>query len=181
MAADRRTVRRSRPATARDHVGEVRHAVCEGRLAEEDPMSDGFNKAILIGNLGADAELGYTRQNRAYLKFKLATNESWKTDGGELKERTDWHRVVIWGKRGEALHKYLVKGLRVAIEGRIHYSTYEDKGGGKPRQGTDIVVDEIVLLDGPRREGRPRLEIGGNGHGSPDPAPAGGDLDDIPF
>lgn len=111
-------------------------------------MSYAVNKAILIGNLGDDPELKFTSGNKGVLKFSIATTESWMDDG-EKKEVTFWHRVVVWGKRGEALEKFLRKGSRVYVEGRIETRSYDDKDGVK-KYATDINAKEIVLLDGKR-------------------------------
>jgi len=116
-------------------------------------MSYAVNKAILIGNLGDDPELKFTSGNKGVLKFSVATTETWM-DGDEKKEVTFWHRVVVWGKRGEALEKFLRKGSRVYVEGRIETRSYEDKEGVK-KYATDINAKEIVLLDG-KRDGRDR-------------------------
>jgi single-strand DNA-binding protein len=113
-------------------------------------MAEGLNKAILIGNLGADPELRYTQNNRPVLKFRIATTESYVTESGERKETTYWHSVVMWGKRGEALSKILTKGMRVYVEGRIENREYE-KDGIK-RWSTDINALNLILVDG-RREG----------------------------
>jgi single-strand DNA-binding protein len=81
---------------------------------------EGINKAILIGNLGKDPALSYTQSGTAACRFSLATSESYSpSGGGERKERTDWHNIVVWGGRAEAVNKYLHKGSRVYIEGRI--------------------------------------------------------------
>ena len=91
---------------------------------------DGVNKAILVGNLGADPELRFTQNNSAVLKFRIATSESWKDkDSGERKELTTWHNVVLWGPRAEGLSKILVKGSRIYVEGRIENRSYQDKEG----------------------------------------------------
>lgn len=118
-------------------------------------MADGFNKAILIGRLGADPELRYTTGGRAILKFRLATNESWKDQNGQKQERTDWHNVVIWGKRAEALNGMLEKGRRVGIDGRIRSGKYEAKDG-TTKYRVDIEAQNLVLLDG-RSRGRAPL------------------------
>jgi len=114
-------------------------------------MADGMNKVILIGALGADPELKYTQGNQAVLKLRMATSESYfdKTSN-ERKQRTEWHTVVIWGKRAEALNKILAKGRSICVEGRIQYRQWEDQNGGK-RNATDIVADEVILLGGGQR------------------------------
>ena len=122
-------------------------------------MAEGLNKALLIGNLGAEPELRFTQSNRAVLKFRLATTESYLAESGERREVTHWHNVVLWGKRAEALSKILQKGSSVYVEGRIETRSYDDKDGVK-RSVTDITANNLILLG--RRDGG-----GGGGGGSP--------------
>lgn len=130
----------------------------------------GLNKAILIGNLGADPELKYTQGGQAVLKMRLATTERFLNKAGENQERTEWHNVVLWGKRAEALHKYLHKGKTIYVEGRIQTRSYEDKDGVK-KYATDINANEILLLGGGRDAGaRPEPSVGALGGASPPPA-----------
>jgi single-strand DNA-binding protein len=119
----------------------------------------GLNKAILIGNLGADPEVKFTQNGQAILKLRLATSEKWKNKDGELQERTEWHNVVMWGPRAEALGKILAKGRTIYVEGRIQTRSYEDKDGVK-KYATDINANELLLLGG-RGEGGDRQESGG--------------------
>lgn len=113
-------------------------------------MAEGLNRAMLIGNLGAEPELRYTPNNRAVLKFRIATTESYLTESGERKEITQWHNIVLWGKRAEALAKILTKGTQVYVEGRIDHRTYDDKDGVK-RNITEITATNLILLG--RRNG----------------------------
>ena len=152
------------------------------------------NKAILVGNLGRDAELRYTRGGTPVANFSIATSESW-TDkqSGERRERTEWHRICLWGPSAEKLHKYLVRGKQVHVEGRIRTRQWEDRDGNK-RYTTEIRADRITLL-GRRGDGDAQPEHGTgahdgkDGYGSGAPAATGGaqgtaaDLteDDIPF
>jgi single-strand DNA-binding protein len=156
-------------------------------------VSDGLNRVTLIGNLGADPELKYLQNGNAVLNLRLATTKSWfDKNANERKSATQWHTVIVWGKRGEALNKILAKGRTIAIEGEIQYRQWEDQNGGK-RYATDIIASEVLLLGGGKRnEGdqaggdydRPR----GNGAGGPpaDDFGGGGNDDfgggsDIPF
>jgi single-strand DNA-binding protein len=160
-------------------------------------MAEGLNKAMLIGNLGADPELRFTTNNRPVLKFRLATTESYMDQNQTRQEVTHWHQIVLWGKRGEALSKILSKGSRVYVEGRIETRSYEDANGVK-KSATDIVASNLILL-GSRNEagagahpggGAPAggvraPAIGGGAGGGARPAPAGGgrpvpDADDFP-
>ena len=112
----------------------------------------GINKAILIGNLGRDPELRYTQNGQAVVNFSLATSENWMDKGGERQERTEWHRIVAWGKTGELCAQYLSKGRTVYIEGRIQTRDWEDKEGMK-RQATEINATTVQFLGGPRGDG----------------------------
>jgi len=110
---------------------------------------EGMNNAILIGNLGADPELKFTQSGQAVLNMRLATTESYLDKDKVRRERTDWHSVVVWGKRGEALAKILTKGSGVCIEGSIRTSSYDGPDGTK-RYRTDIVAKSVRLIG--RRE-----------------------------
>jgi single-strand DNA-binding protein len=136
------------------------------------------NKAILIGNLGADPELRYTPSGSAVASFNIATTEKWKGKDGQLQERTDWHRIVLWERQAEIAKEYLRKGSPVYIEGRIQTRNYEDKDGIK-RYVTEIIGQRMQLLGG--RAGA----SGGEGDQSePPPAPPSDltqDDDDLPF
>ncbi|MBW2726442.1 MAG: single-stranded DNA-binding protein, partial [Deltaproteobacteria bacterium] len=97
----------------------------------------GVNKAILVGNLGRDPELRHTQNGQAVVNFTLATSENWTDKNGERVERTEWHRIVVWGKTGEMCAQYLSKGRTVYVEGRIQTREWEDKDGNK-RYTTEI-------------------------------------------
>jgi single-strand DNA-binding protein len=105
----------------------------------------GLNRAILIGNLGMDPELRYTQSGTAVLRLRLATTETFMNREREKQERTDWHTIVVWGNRGEALSKILGKGRSIGVEGRIQTRSWDDKEGHK-RYTTEIVASNIVLL-----------------------------------
>ena len=104
-----------------------------------------INKAMIIGNLGADPELRYTNSGKAVANFRVATNERWKDDSGEVQERTEWHQVVAWGKLGETCGKFLKKGRPVYIEGRLQTRSWEDQSGNK-RYTTEIVAQNMQML-----------------------------------
>ncbi len=144
-------------------------------------MAGGVNKVILVGNLGADPDMRYTPSGAGVCELRLATNESWTDKNGQKQERTEWHRVVVWGKRGEVCGKYLSKGRQVYVEGRLRTRSWEDKDGNK-RYTTEIIANDVQFLGG--REGGPRRndddlppvaepDYGGGFGGGPD--------DDIPF
>jgi single-strand DNA-binding protein len=112
-------------------------------------MARGINKVILVGNLGADPETRYTATGGAITNIRLATSESWKDkQTGENQERTEWHRVVLFGKLGEIAGEYLKKGRQVYIEGSLRTNKYTDKEGIE-RYSTDIVAAEMQMLGGP--------------------------------
>jgi single-strand DNA-binding protein len=124
------------------------------------------NKVILIGNLGADPELKYTPSSRALCNLRIATTDVFKDKGGQRQERTEWHRVTVWGDQAENCSKYLSKGRSVYIEGRLQTRSY-DKDGQK-HYATDVVADRVVFLGsggggGPGGEGGGQRRGGGAG------------------
>ncbi|HIA37143.1 MAG TPA: single-stranded DNA-binding protein [Flavobacteriales bacterium] len=105
----------------------------------------GVNKVILIGNLGKDPEVKYLESKVPVAKFPVATNETWKDRNGEKKEHTEWHNVVLWRGLAEISEKYLQKGDRVYIEGRLRTRSWDDKDGNK-RYTTDVIADNMTML-----------------------------------
>jgi single-strand DNA-binding protein len=103
-----------------------------------------LNKVTLIGNLGKDPELRYTKSQMPFARFSLATTERF-TSQGEQREKTEWHNIVVWGKQAEIAQRYLHKGKQVYIEGRLEYRDYEDQSGQK-RYITDIKCDRFLML-----------------------------------
>lgn len=163
-------------------------------------MAEGLNRVLLLGNLGADPELRMTSGGQAVLKLRLATTETYLDRNRSRQERTEWHSVVVWGKRAEALSKILSKGSRIFVEGGLRTSSYDDRDGNK-RYRTEIVANNIVIAG---RGGGGGAGGGGGGGGYRDtpaddgdfaepyrpqsgPAPGGGgefpeaEDDDIPF
>lgn len=152
-------------------------------------MAEGLNRAILVGNLGMDPELKFTQGGQAVLRIRLATTESYVGKTGERQERTDWHTVVVWGKRAEALNKILSKGRTIWVEGRIQTRSWEDKDGNK-RYATEINATNIGLVGGGGGGGGGGrggygggggFEGGGFEGGGPDYDAGGPVDDDIPF
>lgn len=145
-----------------------------------------LNKVFLIGNLGADPEVRYTASGGAVANFRIATTDVWNDKQGERQERTEWHRIVAWGKTAELCGEYLKKGRSVHIEGRIQTREWEDKDHNR-RFTTEIVADRVTFLGG-RGEGGgsagggsaggTQSRTGGSG-GSDEPPPL--DDSDIPF
>jgi single-strand DNA-binding protein len=119
-------------------------------------MSRSLNRATLIGNLGADPEVRTTSGGSRVAQFSLATSRSWKDAEGAPQERTEWHRVVVWGPRVEVVEQYLKKGDRAFVEGEIQYRSYED-GEGVTRYVTEVNARELLLLGG-REEPQPAAE-----------------------
>lgn len=105
------------------------------------------NKVILVGNLGRDAELRYTPGGAAVATLNLATTEVWNDRNNQRQEKTEWHRVVLWGKQAESLQEYLTKGKQIYVEGRLQTRQWDDKDGNK-RYTTEIKADRITLLGG---------------------------------
>jgi single-strand DNA-binding protein len=122
-------------------------------------MAEGLNRVMLLGNLGADPELRMTSGGQAVLKLRLATSETYLDRNKVRQERTEWHSVIVWGRRGEALAKILAKGSRIFVEGGIRTSSYDDKEGHK-RYKTEVVANNIILSGGGRGGG-----VGGGGGG----------------
>jgi single-strand DNA-binding protein len=140
------------------------------------------NKVILVGNLGRDAELRYTPGGSPVATLNLATTEVWNDKAGQRQERTEWHRVVLWGKTAESLNEYLTKGKQIYVEGRLQTRQWDDKDGNK-RYTTEIRGDRIVLLGGGGGMGGGRQQPRAAG-ASEEPMPEpGAELtdDDIPF
>jgi single-strand DNA-binding protein len=130
----------------------------------EETMSGSLNKVQLIGNLGRDAELKYTPSGAAVATINMATTEVWKDKDSKTQERTEWHRVVVWGKQAENVAEYLVKGKQIYVEGRLQTRTWDDKDGVK-RYTTEIRCDRLLLLGG-----------GNKNHSGPTAAPHPADM-----
>src|SRR3954447_4124368 len=141
------------------------------------------NKVILVGNLGRDAELRYTPGGAAVATLNLATTEVWNDKGGQRQEKTEWHRIVLWGKSAESLNEYLVKGRQIYVGGRLQTRQWDDKDGNK-RYTTEIRGDRIVLLGGGSGRGAARSDRGSENRPIHASAPESSEPltdDDIPF
>ena len=139
-----------------------------------------LNKVILIGNLGRDPEVRYTQNSTAVANFTLATNEVWTDKAGERQERTEWHRIVVWGKQAEIVREYLAKGRQVYVEGSLQTRQWDDREGNK-RTTTEIKAARVLMLGRPPSSGSADgPAAGGSGEViSEEPPP--GQEDDIPF
>lgn len=151
-------------------------------------MSAGVNKVILVGNLGSDPELRNTPSGTAVCEFRLATNETWKGKDGQSQDRTEWHRIIVWGRMGENCAKFLAKGRQVYIEGRLQTRSWEDKEGNK-RYTTEIVARDVQFLasggggksGGSEGPPPPSDDFGSSDGGDGGGGGGGGGEDDIPF
>jgi len=166
-----------------------------GKREEREKMS--FNKIIIVGNLGRDPELSYTPQGTAVCKFSVATNERRRDKAGEQQDITTWFRVTVWGKQAENVSRYLSKGRKVYLEGRLHVEEWTDREG-KPRQSLEVNASDVQFIDSAGAggvEGIPVRSQQSGGAGAPSGGaprgggggarpPAGGDDiedDEIPF
>ena len=167
-------------------------------------MARGVNKAIIVGTLGRDPEVKYTAGGSAVVNVNVATNESWKDKStGENVEKTEWHRIVIFGKLAEICGQYLSKGRQVYIEGRLQTRSWEDQQGQK-RYMTEVVAQDMMMLGsrgdgsggggggggrsesyGGRPPSREAQQVASPPADAPDSGPSGGDFfdddNDLPF
>jgi single-strand DNA-binding protein len=162
-------------------------------------MARGFNKVILVGNLGKDPETRYMPNGKAVTNFSIATSESWKDKTtGEQREQTEWHNIVMYDRLAEIAAEYLRKGSQVYVEGKLRTRKWQDKEG-RDRYTTEINANEMQMLGGrggagggTESRGEPRMASGGGGGGggssgggerAPAPRPTESDTfdDDIPF
>jgi single-strand DNA-binding protein len=144
------------------------------------------NKVILIGHLGRDPEIRYTQAGEAIANFSIATNEVWNDKSGQRQERTEWHRVEVFGKAAQVAREYLTKGRPVYVEGSLRYDEWTDKEGHK-RNTTKVRVagpgSRLVLLGGRGEGAGPRRSAAAEGAPEPTPPPdeTGPVEDDVPF
>ncbi|NCV94869.1 MAG: single-stranded DNA-binding protein [Burkholderiaceae bacterium] len=141
------------------------------------------NKAIIIGNAGKDPEIKYTDAGVAVCTLTLATKHSWKQHDGSRQEKTEWHRIVFWGKLGEIVDKYVKKGSQVYVEGRLRTRKWTDQSG-QEKYSTEIIADSMQML-GARMSGSGE-ESSGRSKPAESPSSSGASAldamdDDIPF
>ncbi len=146
----------------------------------------GVNKVILVGNLGADPTMRYTPSGTAVANFNVATTERFTNRNGERDSRTEWHRVVAWGRLAEICNQYLKKGKQIYIEGRLQTRNWEDQSGNK-RYTTEVIANNMVMLgrageaeDMPPQDFPPD-DFQDMPNGDAAPQSSGKDEDDLPF
>ena len=105
----------------------------------------GVNKVILVGNLGRDPEVRYIKDGTAVANLRIATSENWNDANGQKQERTEWHRIVAWGKLAEIAKEYMTKGKQIYVEGRLQTRSWDDREGNK-RYTTEVRADQILML-----------------------------------
>lgn len=137
----------------------------------------GINKVILVGNLGADPEIRYTPSGTAVANFRIATSETRTNKEGQKETKTEWHRIVTFGKLAEICGEYLAKGKQVYIEGKIQTRAWDDRDGNK-KYTTEIIANQMQMLGSAKDSAV--AAGGGSGGGGEDEIPPS-DIDDVPF
>ena len=146
-------------------------------------MSRGVNKVILVGNLGQKPDMKYTQSNTAVANLSLATSESWKDkDSGDLKTKTEWHRVVYFGKLAEIAEQYLDTGSKVYFEGKLQTRKWQDQAGND-RYTTEVLGQELTMLDSRGDSSGSSFENNNSGMSEEDVNQDNGEFseEDIPF
>ncbi len=138
----------------------------------------GVNKAIVVGRLGSDPELRQTSGGNQVCTLSVATSESWNDNQGQRQERTEWHRVVVWGRQAENCGKYLAKGRQVYVEGRLQTRSWEDQNGQK-KYTTEIVAQNVQFLGGGNAEAS--NQAGGGQERIFEPEPFFDSNEEVPF
>ena len=143
-------------------------------------MSRSLNKVMLIGNVGNDPDVRTTSSGTPIANMSLATTRKWKDGSGEQKEKTEWHRLTVWGKLVDVVERYVKKGDRLYVEGRIEYS--ETESDGQKKYWTNVNVFEMVMLGSPGDRDQGGGGRGGGFQSAPSPAPPISEPDDdLPF
>ncbi len=137
----------------------------------------GVNKVIVLGRLGADPEVKNVSANQTVARLSIATSENWTDKEGQKQERTEWHRIVVWGKLAELCGKYLTKGRQVYVEGRLQTRSWEDQQGQK-KYTTEIVANTVQFLGGTNETSRDSRSSSQDDFG---PEPSFDSADEIPF
>jgi single stranded DNA-binding protein len=128
-----------------------------GARPAEDPRMSGLNQVHLIGHLGADPELRMTQNGHAMLKFRLATTEVYYDKDQKKQERTEWHRVTMWGKRAEGLSRILCKGTCAFVRGHLHTSSYEKDG--QKHYSTEVIGEDLILCGGKMKTSSTSVDV----------------------
>lgn len=139
-----------------------------------------LNKVMLIGNLGRDPEVRYTQSGTAVANFTMATTERWNDQQGERQEKTEWHRIVVWGKQAEIAGEYLRKGRSVFVEGGLQTREWTDREGNK-KYTTEIRAQRFQMLGGRGGDDRQTSERRESQPAVAEPVGPGYEEDDIPF
>lgn len=134
----------------------------------------GVNKVIIVGRLGGDPELRYTPGGQAVARLSVATSENWTDKQGQKQERTEWHRVVVWGKLAEICGQHLAKGRQVYVEGRLQTRSWDDKATGQKKYSTEINAQTVQFL------GAPGAGAGASASAGSDKSSAAPDMDFVP-
>ncbi|MCB0711523.1 MAG: single-stranded DNA-binding protein [Ignavibacteriae bacterium] len=143
-------------------------------------MARSLNKVTIIGRIQPnDPELRYTQNGQPVCTFKVVTDEGYKDKDGNMVERSEWHRIVYWGKAGELIAQYMKKGRRIYVEGRLQTRQWEQDG--QSRYTTEIVGQDFLFLDGNERDDGGSSSTQSSGEPMRAPAAAGSDEDDLPF
>jgi single-strand DNA-binding protein len=142
----------------------------------------GVNKVIIVGRLGTDPEVKAVGQGSTVTRLSVATSENWVDKEGRKQERTEWHRIVVWGRLAEICGKHLAKGRQVYVEGRLQTRSWEDQQGQK-RYATEVVANTVQFLGAPGERSENTSSRGGDDFGSHDfgPEPSFDSNEDIPF
>lgn len=148
-------------------------------------MADGLNKVMLLGNLGADPELRVTSTGQSVLKLRLATSATYLDKNRDRQERVEWHSVVVWGKRAEALSRFLSKGSRLFVEGELRTTSWDATDGSGKRYRTEVNASNIILAGGGQGGARGTTQnnpsAGQHEAGADEGYEGNGGDDDIPF
>jgi len=139
----------------------------------------GVNKVILVGNLGRDPEVRYIKDGTAVANLRIATSENWNDANGQKQERTEWHRIVAWGKLAEIAKEYMTKGKQIYVEGRLQTRSWDDREGNK-RYTTEVRADQILML-GTRGDSGGARDAGGSPDETRPPGPESPQPPDQPF
>jgi single-strand DNA-binding protein len=121
----------------------------------------GVNKVIIVGRLGADPEIKSVGNQQSVARLSIATSEQWTGKDGQKQERTEWHRVVVWGRQAENCAKHLAKGRQVYVEGRLQTRSWEDQASGQKKYATEIVANTVQFLGGGAERGAGASASGG--------------------